>query len=141
MSSQDIYSGGYPENDYRYFLEHSSKGTHWKKGHKYIAIVNGRYIYPAKKAVGRLVQKVKNKRNLEKARDDINQRVFSKYDNYAALGKTPEGNFTFRSKDGKSKMWTESPEAYKNGRDYLMKEYGRKKTKEWKPFKKSNKEG
>lgn len=36
----------YPENDYRNYLEHSAKGTHWKKGHKYIAIKNGKYIYP-----------------------------------------------------------------------------------------------
>lgn len=36
----------YPDNDWRDYLEHSSKGTHWKKGHKYVAIVNGRYIYP-----------------------------------------------------------------------------------------------
>lgn len=36
----------YPENDYRSYLEHSAKGTHWKNGHKYIAIKNGRYIYP-----------------------------------------------------------------------------------------------
>lgn len=36
----------YPENDYRNYLEHSAKGTHWKKGHKYIAIKNGKHIYP-----------------------------------------------------------------------------------------------
>ena len=28
-------------------LQHSAKGSHWqKKNHKYIAIENGRYIYP-----------------------------------------------------------------------------------------------
>lgn len=36
----------YPDNDYRSYLAHSAKGTHWKNGHKYIAIKNGRYIYP-----------------------------------------------------------------------------------------------
>ena len=36
----------HPENDYRSYLEHSYKGTHWKKGHKYIRVENGRYIYP-----------------------------------------------------------------------------------------------
>jgi len=32
----------YPDNDYRNYLEHG-----WKK-HKYIAIKNGRYVYPKK---------------------------------------------------------------------------------------------
>lgn len=31
---------------YQPHLEHSAKGSHWKGGHKYIAIKNGRYIYP-----------------------------------------------------------------------------------------------
>lgn len=31
---------------YQPHLEHSAKGSHWKSGHKYIAIKNGRYIYP-----------------------------------------------------------------------------------------------
>ena len=35
----------YPENDWRDYLSHSYKGTTWGK-HKYIAIKNGRYIYP-----------------------------------------------------------------------------------------------
>lgn len=35
----------YPDNDYRYYLRHSAKGTTWGD-HKYIAIENGRYIYP-----------------------------------------------------------------------------------------------
>ncbi len=34
----------------RWYIEHSAKGTTWKK-HKYIAIKDGRYIYP-KKAKG-----------------------------------------------------------------------------------------
>lgn len=41
----------YPENDYRSYLQHSSKGTKWKD-HKYIAIKNGRYIYPSKSGAG-----------------------------------------------------------------------------------------
>lgn len=40
----------YPENDYRSFLEHSSKGSTWKN-HKYIEIINGRYIYPATQTI------------------------------------------------------------------------------------------
>lgn len=40
----------YPENDYRNYLEHSQKGSTWKD-HKYIDIINGRYIYPATQAV------------------------------------------------------------------------------------------
>ena len=43
----------YPENDFRNYLEHSAKGTHWKKGHKYIAIKNGKYIYPEDLKSGR----------------------------------------------------------------------------------------
>lgn len=35
----------YPENDYRSYLMHSAKGQTWAN-HKYIAIKNGRYIYP-----------------------------------------------------------------------------------------------
>ena len=35
----------YPTNDYRDYLEHSARGQTWKN-HKYIAIRNGRYIYP-----------------------------------------------------------------------------------------------
>lgn len=41
MSSQDIYSGWYPENDYRYYLEHSLKGSE-RKNHKYISRKMGR---------------------------------------------------------------------------------------------------
>ena len=37
------YLTGYPANDYRDYIEHSAGP--WKK-HKYIAIRNGRYIYP-----------------------------------------------------------------------------------------------
>lgn len=33
------------------YLEHSAKGTTWKK-HKYIKKIGSRYVYPAKKAVG-----------------------------------------------------------------------------------------
>lgn len=40
-----ISNNSYPQNDYRYYLQHSAKGTTWGK-HKYIAIKNGRYIYP-----------------------------------------------------------------------------------------------
>lgn len=37
----------YPENDYRYYLEHGTEGKHWTwSEHKYIYIINGRYIYP-----------------------------------------------------------------------------------------------
>lgn len=36
----------FPENDYRDYLEHSARGQRWRN-HKYIDIVNGRYIYPA----------------------------------------------------------------------------------------------
>lgn len=37
----------YPYNDYRYYLQHSAKGTTWeKKDHKYLYIdENGNYIY------------------------------------------------------------------------------------------------
>ena len=35
----------YPANDYRNYLQHSAKGTHWKSGHKYKYIKNGRYYY------------------------------------------------------------------------------------------------
>lgn len=35
----------YPANDYRGYLQHSAKGTHWKSGHKYKYIKNGRYYY------------------------------------------------------------------------------------------------
>lgn len=43
----------YPENDYRDYLEHSAKGTHWKKGHKYDYIdANGNYVYGSKKGRG-----------------------------------------------------------------------------------------
>lgn len=35
----------YPQNDWRSYLEHSAKGTHWKE-HKYIRIEGDRYIYP-----------------------------------------------------------------------------------------------
>lgn len=52
----------YPENDYRSYLAHSAKGSHWKNGHKYIAIKNGRYIYPED-----LVKGVKNVANTAKA--------------------------------------------------------------------------
>jgi hypothetical protein len=38
--------GIYPENDYRNYLEHSAKGKTWSN-HKYVAIKNGRYIYPS----------------------------------------------------------------------------------------------
>ena len=38
-------NASYPDNDYRYYLQHSAKGTTWGD-HKYIAIENGRYIYP-----------------------------------------------------------------------------------------------
>ena len=41
----EVTDMNYPENDYRNYLEHSSKGQRWKK-HKYLAIINGRYIYP-----------------------------------------------------------------------------------------------
>lgn len=34
----------YPENDYRDYLAHSAKGSHWKE-HKYTRIENGNYIY------------------------------------------------------------------------------------------------
>ena len=46
--STEIITNVWPENDYRYFLEHAS-GRKWKK-HKYIAIKNGRYIYPSDKS-------------------------------------------------------------------------------------------
>lgn len=35
----------HPENDWRDYLEHSARGQKWAR-HKYIAIENGRYIYP-----------------------------------------------------------------------------------------------
>lgn len=35
----------FPENDYRTYLQHSAKGSHWKN-HKYVRVENGRYIYP-----------------------------------------------------------------------------------------------
>lgn len=51
----------HPYNDYRDYLEHSAKGTHWKKGHKYIAIINGRYIYEdLKKKASEGLDKIKN---------------------------------------------------------------------------------
>lgn len=37
----------YPENDYRSYLMHGTKGKHWTWAkHKYLAVKNGRYIYP-----------------------------------------------------------------------------------------------
>ena len=39
------YLTEFPANDYRSYLAHSAKGQTWKQ-HKYIAIRNGRYIYP-----------------------------------------------------------------------------------------------
>lgn len=38
---------GYPENDYREYLQHGTKGKHWTwEDHKYISKKDGRYIYP-----------------------------------------------------------------------------------------------
>lgn len=49
----------YPENDYRCYLEHGTKGKHWTwPDHKYIDIINGRYIYPATQAIKRAVGQV-----------------------------------------------------------------------------------
>lgn len=39
-------------NDYRAYLQHSAKGTHWKNGHAYAYIKNGRYYYPDEIAGG-----------------------------------------------------------------------------------------
>lgn len=49
----------YPENDYRRYLRHSAKGTTWGN-HKYISIVNGRYIYPEQKTNTRSSQSSSN---------------------------------------------------------------------------------
>lgn len=49
----------YPENDYRLYLQHATKGKTWTwKDHKYIDVINGRYIYPAKKAVSNAISSV-----------------------------------------------------------------------------------
>lgn len=49
----------YPDNDYRDYLEHSSKGKRWPK-HKYLYIdANGNYVYPkdvAKTAASKLMK-------------------------------------------------------------------------------------
>lgn len=40
------YYGTYPQNDYRYYLQHSAKGTTWeKKDHKYVKKEDGKYWY------------------------------------------------------------------------------------------------
>lgn len=44
----------YPENDYRLYLMHSAKGQSWPT-HKYIAKINGRYIYPEKSSTVKAV--------------------------------------------------------------------------------------
>lgn len=67
MINMNDYYGYYPDNDYRYYLEHSSKGQKWKD-HKYIDIINGRYIYPAVNAVKSAVGTVKNKISYAKSR-------------------------------------------------------------------------
>ena len=46
MRLSEVTKMGYPENDWRNYLEHSAKGDTWEN-HKYLYIdANGRYIYP-----------------------------------------------------------------------------------------------
>ena len=49
----------YPYNDYRYYLQHSAKGTTWhKEDHKYLYVdENGNYIYEEDVAKAKLEKK------------------------------------------------------------------------------------
>lgn len=77
----------FPENDYRSYLQHSAKGSHWKSGHKYIAIKNGRYIYPedlkggAKNILSntKIGKSYERHKKLEAARKDIGAMASEKH--------------------------------------------------------------
>ncbi len=70
---------GYKFFDEKYdeFLQHSFKGTTWKKGHKYIRIENGRYIYDEKKA-DEAINKVKE--DAEKKIAALDEKIDKKFD-------------------------------------------------------------
>lgn len=70
------YNSYYPDNDYRLYLMHSAKGSHWKGGHKYIAKKRGKngkwiYIYPEdlKNGAKDLLDKAKDLVGLESAEE------------------------------------------------------------------------
>ena len=84
MIVMNEYYGAYPQNDYRYYLQHSAKGTTWKKENpKYVSIKNGKYIYmdenPTEERINEfnvLKRKKKNARKVYKKMKEIdNKRV------------------------------------------------------------------
>lgn len=77
------------------WLIHSAKGTTWAN-HKYIKIVNGRYIYPAKSKALELKSKInRGLRGMDKDQIsyDNGKFTFRRYDNGRAISTTgPQGN-------------------------------------------------
>lgn len=66
------YTPAPPEDSSGIYLEHSAKGTTWKK-HKYISKKNGRYVYP--KAASSTKQKRKGINERRKERDYDDERI------------------------------------------------------------------
>ena len=138
----------YPENDYRNYLMHWGKGKE-SKNHKYISRrmgKNGKWVYVYDKTIGRLAKEAKRRKALNEARDDINERLFKRYDNYLLNDKTPENFFTFISPDGeKTEAYDKS--GYKVNRDSIVNRHARKKIKKslkkkvWSPSNKKETDG
>lgn len=89
------YYGSFPDNDYRNYLEHGTKGKRWTwKNHKYTDIVNGVYVY-AKDKIKKYKAERKRKKGLKKARRDM-------FDMIALNGGSTWGIADKKRKEGRS---------------------------------------